>query len=325
LADYRIVFFDEIEDPYKVTLMFQLSFFFPPLPSRLQYNREHDDRFTPEFGIFAVTRDGDVAAGHLLMRIKTETKEGGLEIGGVNAVGTRPDYARQGIMTAIMDRSHDYFRERGLEYSLLTSSWRLGAMVMYGRMDYAEISSGHLATKYPNQARTPKPPDVDVRPFTDEDFDAIDRVYNEAVQGSYGLIHRPKHFLKARKFASGGEIKGSDLRIAQQGDRVTGYAHWDVNPRHTESLEIMSLDRESMHALLAEIEQRNPTGAVTILCEGLIGEEVGWLKEAGYTAPVKMYSSTVVKSLKGKTDGAAIRQMYGVDEGRFRLGEWDST
>ncbi len=304
--------------------MFHLSFIFPTLPSILQYLREHDDRYTPEFGIFAVTEDGTVAAGHLLMRIPTETKEGRLEIGGVNSVGTRPDHARQGLMTTIMNRSHEYFREQGQEYSLLTSSWRLGAMVMYGRMDYAEISSGHLATKYPNQPRTPPPPNVQVRTFTEEDFDAVDTVYNEAVKGTYGLIHRPRHFLKARKFSSG-EIKWEDLRIAEHEGRVTGYAHWDVNPRHTESLEIMSLDRESMHALLAEAEQRNPTGAITILCEGLIRKEVGWLKEAGYIAPVKMYSSTVVKSLKAKTDADAIKRMYGVDEGKFRLGEWDST
>ena len=324
MADYRIVFYDEIDDPYKITLMFHLSFIYPTLPSVLQYQREHDDRYTPEFGIFAVTKDGTVAAGHLLMRIPTETREGRLVIGGVNAVGTRPDQGRQGMMTAVMNRSHEYFREQGLEYSLLTSSWRLGAMVMYGRMDYAEISSGHLATKYPNQPRTPPPQNVQVRHVTEEDFDAVDSVYNEAVRGSYGLIHRPKHFLKARKFSSG-EIKWADLRIAEHEGRVTGYAHWDVNPRHTESLEIMALNREYMHALLAESEQRNSTGAITILCEGLIGKEIGWLKEAGYNAPVKMYSTTVVKSLKGKTDAEAIKSMYGVDAEKFRLGEWDST
>src|SRR5712692_4343425 len=126
MADYRIVFYDEIDDPYKITLMFQLSFIYPTLPSVLQYQREHDDRYTPEFGIFAVTQDGTVAAGHLLMRIPTETKEGRLEIGGVNSVGTRPDHARHGIMTSLMNRSHEYFQEQGLEYSVLTSSWRLG-------------------------------------------------------------------------------------------------------------------------------------------------------------------------------------------------------
>ncbi len=324
MADYRVVFFDEIEDPFQITLMFQLSLIWPAMPRILEYIRKHDDRYTPEFGIFAVTKDSTVAGGHLLMQIPTESKDGLLEIGGVNAVGMRPDYGRKGIMTAIMNRSHEYFRERGLEYSLLTSSWRLGAMIMYGRMDYAEISAGNLAAKYPNQPRTPMPPTMKVRAFTEDDFDAVDTVYNEAVKGSLGLIHRPKHFLKARKF-SPGEIKWEDLRIAQRGDKITGYAHWDVNPRRSESMEIIALDRESMQSLLAEAEQRNPTGAIMILCEGLVAEEIGWLKEAGYIAPVKLYSSTVMKSLKENTDAEALKRMYGVDEGKFRLGEWDST
>ncbi len=324
MPDHRIVFFDEVEDLYQITLMFQLSLIWPAMPKILQYMREHDDRYTPEFGIFAVTKDGIVAGGHLFMRITTETKVGKLEIGGVNAVGTRPDQARKGIMTSIMNRTHEYFREQGLEYSLLTSSWRLGAMVMYGRMDYLEINSGHLAAKYPNQPHTPSPPDLQVRAFTESDLDAVDAVYNEAVKESYGLIHRPKHFLKARKFSSG-EIKWEDLRIAQRVDRVTGYAHWDVNPRRSESLEIMALDEASMHALLSEAEGRNPAGAITILCEGLTDREIDWLKNAGYKAPIKMYSSTVAKSLREKTNVDAIRGMFGIDEGIFRLGEWDST
>ncbi len=324
MPDYRIVFHDEIDDPYKITLMFHLSLFFPAMPNILQYVREHDDRYTPEFGIFAVMMDGTVAGGHLLMRIPTETTDGKLEIGGVNAVGTRPDHARRGIMTAIMNRTHEYFRERDLEYSLLTSSWRLGAMVMYGKMDYAEISSGWVAFKYPNLARTPMPSEAKVRAFTESDFDAVDGVFNEAVKGSYGLIYRPRHFLKARKFSSG-EIKWEDLRIVQRGERVTGYAHWETNPRTYDTKEIMALDKASFHALLADAEQRTPGVATVTLCEGLTDLEIGWLREAGYLAPLKMYSSTVVKSLRGKTNAEAIKRTYGVDVGKFRLGEWDST
>jgi len=64
LAEFKIVFFDEIDDPYKVTLLFQLSLSFPAMPEVLEELRANDDRYTPEFGIFAVTEDGDVAAGH---------------------------------------------------------------------------------------------------------------------------------------------------------------------------------------------------------------------------------------------------------------------
>jgi len=131
LSDFRIVFFDEIDDPYKVTLIFQLSLSWPATPRLLQELRSNDDRFTREFGIFAVTRDGTVASGHLLMRISTQTTKGRLEVGGINAVSTRPDFARRGLMTALTNRTHEYFREHDLEYSVLTTSRRLGAMRLY--------------------------------------------------------------------------------------------------------------------------------------------------------------------------------------------------
>jgi hypothetical protein len=42
-------------------------------------------RYTREFGIFALTENGDVAAGHLLMKTSTETAAGRLDLRGVNA------------------------------------------------------------------------------------------------------------------------------------------------------------------------------------------------------------------------------------------------
>jgi len=140
LAEFKIVFFDEIDDPYKVTLLFQLSLSFPAMPEVLEELRANDDRYTPEFGIFAVTEDGDVAAGHLLMKIATETTAGRLYVGGVNAVGTRPEFARRGLMTTVMNTTHEYFREHGLEHSVLTTSSRVGAIVLYERLGYAELA-----------------------------------------------------------------------------------------------------------------------------------------------------------------------------------------
>jgi predicted acetyltransferase len=60
------------------------------------------------------------------MKISTETAVGRLDVGGVNAVGTHPRFARRGAMTAVMNASHKYFKEHGLEYSVLTSSGSLG-------------------------------------------------------------------------------------------------------------------------------------------------------------------------------------------------------
>ena len=325
MGEFRIVYFDEVDDPYKISLMFQLSLWSSMMPKVLREIREHDDRYTPEFGIFAITREGTVAAGHLLMQITTETVEGMLEVGGVNAVGTRPDFARRGFMTAIMEASHEYFRERGLPLSALTTSNRLGAAIMYGRLGYREIVCDTMCVKHPNQPRSHTSPDLSVRAFRDDDVRGIYEVYRESVSESYGFIQRPTNFLQARKY-SAGELKPKDnMRIAERGGKVVGYAYWDSNPRVSECHEILAADQSSFHALLADAELRNPEAGILILSTGLTEREFGWLRAANFQGPLKGYGSLVMKDLKRKTRPAELKRLYGVGAGSFRLGTWDGT
>ena len=326
MSDFRIAFFDEIDDPYKVTLLFQLSLSWSAMPKLLQELRSNDERYTREFGIFAVTKDGTVASGHLLMRILTQTTQGRLEVGGISAVSTRPDFTRRGLMTSIADRTHEYLQELGLEYSVLTTSRRLGAMAMYQQLGYVEIDHSKAAVKYPNQPRTLSPENVRVRPFSETDVDSIDDVYKRAVEGSTGFIYRPKNFLKARNYTKGCQIKPREnMRLVERGDSVTGYAYWESSPTTSDALEIMALDEISFHSLLADAERRNPDAAVMVWCDGLIDPEIKWLKRAGYEGPLEAYGSFLAKSLKQKTDSHSIREMYGVESDKFRIGLWDGT
>ncbi len=326
LSDFRIVFFDEIDDPYKVTLLFQLSLPWPAMPRLLQELRSNDDRYTREFGIFAVTKEGTVASGHLLMRISTQTTKGRLEVGGISAVSTRPDFARSGLMTSVTNKAHEYFRELDLEYSVLTTSRRLGAMTLYQQLDYREISHSMVAVKYPNQPRTPPPEDVRVRAFSETDVADIDGVYKRAVEGSTGFIYRPRNFLKARNYTKGLQIKPREnMRLVERGDSVTGYAYWESSPTTSDALEIMANDEISFHGLLADAERRNPDAAVTVWCDGLIDPEIKWLKRAGYEGPLEAYGSFLAKSLKQETNSHSIKEMYGVELGKFRIGLLDGT
>ena len=318
--------FDEIDDPLKVTRLFQLSLSFTATPKVLEELRANDDRYTPEFGIFALTERGDVAAGHLLMKIPTETTVGRLDVGGVNAVGTHPGFARRGAMTAVMNASHKYFREHGLEHSVITTSRTLGAMMLYERLGYVELARSTLAMKYPNQPRMSAQSEFNIRPYSDEDLSQIDRVFGEAVGGSYGFIHRPNNFLKARNHTIGLDINPKQkLRVARREGLVSGYAYWESNPNLSSAHEILALDRSSFHALLADAEQRNPEAGILVRCGGLTKLETGWIKEAGYQGPIESYGRAIIKSLTGETDSERMKALYGVSLGKFRVGLWDNT
>lgn len=326
LTDFRIVYFDEVKDPYQITLLLQLSLFFSATPELLQEMRTYDDRYTPEFGIFAVSPDGTIAAGHLLMRIQTETVNGRLDVGGVNAVATRPGFARRGIMTQVMRTTHQYFLDRGLEYSVLTTSDSLVAAILYEKLGYEELDRSRIAVKYPNQPRTRTPSNINVRSFHEGDRPIIDRIYREVVAGSFGFIYRPDNFLKARNCAADKAINPTEkLRIAEREGQPVGYAYWEQNPRITEAYEILALDRPSFQALLADAEARTPNSSIWVWCDGLADLEVEWLKDAGYQAPIEAYGRAVIKNLKGKTESEELKELYGVDTGKFRLGLWDGT
>lgn len=325
MPDVKIVFFDEVDDLYKVSLLFQLSLSWPTSRKSLDKIRANDDRYTPEFGIFAVTKEGIVAAGHLLMRIPTATLNGRLDVGAVNAVATRPDFARRGIMTSIMKRTHNYFRGKHLTYSVLTTSKRLGAAIMYERLGYVEVDHSEMAVKYPNQPRTAAPSAVHVNPLSEADPAHIEDVYQNVVAGSCGFICRPRNFLKARNIISTGTWSDEKLRIARRGNLMTGYAYWESDPIHSEALELIAVDKSSFHALLSDEERRNPDAGMIVWCDGLTNLEIEWLTAAGYQGPLQGYGRFLVTSLKEKTDRNRIAAMYGVDIGKFRMGRWDST
>jgi GNAT superfamily N-acetyltransferase len=326
MTDFRVVYFDEVKDPYQITLLLQLSLYFTATPEHLAQMRKNDDRYTPEFGVFAVTPEGKVTAGHLLMQIPTETVKGRLDVGGVNAVATRPDFARKGIMSAVMSKAHEYFIDRDLEYSYLTTSNRLVAAGLYEKLGYVELDRSRCAAKYPNQSRLQAPAKTNVRSGSEDDRPTVDEIFRKVVAGSYGFVHRPKDFLRARAGMVDREVILSEkLRIVEKDKQPTGYAYWELNPRFTEATELIAHDRDSFRALLAEAETRTPNSIIWVWCDGLTKRESDWFKDTGYEVPIESYGRAVIKDLKKKNDSLVLRKLYGVERGEFRWGVWDGT
>ena len=72
-----------------------------------------------------------------VMDLTTRTVDGETEkVGGVFAVATLPGYTRQGICTQLLRRAHDYFRDRGYRFSLLTAGQPSVAYALYCKLGY---------------------------------------------------------------------------------------------------------------------------------------------------------------------------------------------
>lgn len=139
MDNFRVVYYDELDDVFQITTLYYFSLGWPITPEILEELHRNYNRFTPEFGMFAVNHDGAVVGGVLLMEIPTETLDGKLNVGGLFAVATRPGYHRRGVMTNLITRIHEYFPEHQLDYSFLTTGLNLGAHSMYEKLGYEDL------------------------------------------------------------------------------------------------------------------------------------------------------------------------------------------
>lgn len=74
-----------------------------------------------------------------------------------------------------------------------------------------------------------------------------------------------------------------------------------------------------------ELTTRTPDRIVGVWRDGLTKLELGWLEGIGYQVPIYGYGKAIIKKLRGETDSRSVKALYGVNEGRFRLGIWDGT
>ncbi len=325
MKNFQIAYYDELDDVSQLTSLYALSLNWPVTPRLLMEKRRNDDRYAPEFGLFAVTDDGTVIGGVFLMQIQTKTLKGKLTVGGINAVATRPGYQRKGVMTTLMNRCHRYFAERQIDYSFLTTSQTLGAHSMYKKLGYEDIVVREIAWK-----TSEKPLQLDweliVTEFQEGDDSAVYRIFLNATKNGYGFVYRPANFLKAR--INGPFPKPSPLekmRLAKHGDETIGYAYWEDEARFAVCTEILALSKIAFASLLADAETRFQNQVPIVHCPGMSNREIAWLQSAGYNTNVPTYGVVMAKSLKRHADLREIKSLFGLDKGLFRMGVWDST
>lgn len=321
---FRIVFYDEVTDVSQIVMLYYLSLNWSTNPKALKRMRRDDDRYAPEFGLYAVNPDGTVIGGVLLMQIPVETMKGKVVVGGISAVATRPGFQRMGVMTDLVNRSHEYFAEHGLDYSFLTTSKTRVAHGFYEKMGYMDLKTDEIAWKLARKPSLTHDKRIVITGFEEQNAVGVYEIFKNATKDSYGFIYRPPNFLGAR-YECGKIEPLKKMRLAKQNGKVSGYAYWDSASQINTCEEILALDESSFKTLLSDAEARFSDEFLAVRCKGLIDNEIGWLRSAGYTTGIPTSGVVMVKSLNGHAGLDGIKRLFGVDKGLFRMGEWDST
>ncbi len=323
MDDFRIVYYRELADVFQLTTLYHLSLNWPATPQVLSQLCRNDDRYTPEFGMFVISRDDVVVGGVLLMEIPTETTRGKSIVGALNAVATRPGYERRGVMTALIAKCHEYFAERGIEHIFLTTSLSLGAHGMYKKLGYKDLTMREISWKLGGKSPVSYDREAIVTHFQEHNKSDVNRIFKTATKNSYGFTYRSPNFLKARQDGKLAPLK--KMRLAKRGNEVTGYAYWETSPEVCICPEILALNKSSFIALLADAENRFHQSFLVIHAGGLTEHEIGWLQSAYYSTKIQTYGTVMVQTLRGDMSLQNIKSLFGVDKGLFRMGTWDST
>ncbi|MCJ7429839.1 GNAT family N-acetyltransferase [Candidatus Bathyarchaeota archaeon] len=251
-------------------------------------------------GFCAVEKSG--VLGYVgVMDLRTRKLDGELEpTGGIYGVATMPNHLRKGVCTALMNRAHEYFRERGYRFSFLGTGHSLVAHSLYEKLGYRDsldIPSAYKTIQSKN-----------AEPFVKEKVGKVDlgkvlEIYNRSVKGRTGLVVRDEEFLMMLK-------KNERLTDKQYIVGEEGYAIvQDIKYAWVNGIlirELVSSNAKEANRLLGLVERR----ARNLICDRAVLDDdlLRVYESRGYVVLKKGQGVIMAKPL---TADASLKQSYG--------------
>jgi GNAT superfamily N-acetyltransferase len=251
---------------------------------------------------FSAVDNGRLVGYVGVMDLTTRTLNGSVECaGGVYGVATSPSHLRKGISTMLMNRAHQYFREKGYRFSFLATSHTIVAYALYLKLGYTDVFERPSAYKVlkPKRAKLPREERA-----AKLDLDRLLQVYNKCVKDKTGLVVRDKDYLVMLTRAE--SLSGKDCIIDHDGyvlfkDNVGG--PWSGG---TWIRELVASNDKEMNRLLERLE----TKAKDLIFDRAAMNEtlLQVYKSRGYMIQKRSHPVIMAKPL---TAEASFKQTYG--------------
>jgi predicted acetyltransferase len=179
-----------------------------------------------------------------VMDIPTRTANGDIEcVGGIYGAATLPGYTSQGVCTTLMNIAHDYFIEKGHDFSFLVTSQSLIAHSLYRRLGYSDLIE--YPSAYKNIENKRQKTHAEKSPKLD--FDKILKMYNIFTEDKTGFVVRDKAFMKA-------VAKGEQINPKQCIANKNGYMIFRDDKSGIDIREIIALNGREMDRLVDSAE-----------------------------------------------------------------------
>jgi predicted acetyltransferase len=301
----KIVTYHQLEPKDGFMLLMDQAFWWPLSPSQLDKIINLDIRLKNSPVGFCAVEDGKLAGFVGVMDIPTRTVSRNEEtVGGIWCVATNPRFAKRGISKTLMDKAHQYFQEKKYHFSFLTTSRTIIAYAIYVKMGYVEVEKVNL---YPEAYKVFNEVKPELKSETGLDSAKIFNIYQESVRDKTGFVVRQNDFL-----AVSSESKRFDEKKSIQIEN--GYALVGGPREVSRIMELVSLDEQTYHKLLDQVESITPNGVI----DRMITDEklLKIYKSRGYRIEEGDHGVVMVKKL-GKFD---FEEKYG---DAFHIGMMD--
>jgi len=191
----RIATYRELQSKDELLPLFQQAFWWPFNPKEFEKTIKADPRLRNSPVGYAAIKSNHLVGFVGVMEIMTRTTEGSEEkVGGVWGVVTHPAHARKGIFTALMQKSHEYFKEQGYKFSLLNTSKSLIAYTFYQKLGYRDVTVYPSAYKVVKQ--TKKTTRKSGKKNTKLDWSGILDMFNQVTEDRSGFVVRSTQYGK---------------------------------------------------------------------------------------------------------------------------------
>lgn len=169
-----------------------------------------------------------------------------VKVGGIWDVATHPAHTRKGVATTLMQRTHESFKEKDCQFSLLTSGRADIAYNFYKNLGYKEVLTLPSAYKIIKPTKKlVKAAKTKMKP----DWNRILRVYRQVTEDLTGLVIRSEKYMKML-----------ELRKIIQPEKTMqtekGYALLKENEGKVSIKEIMTPTKEETIRLIREVEEK---------------------------------------------------------------------
>lgn len=192
--------------------------------------RKLDRHVTDFFAIYAMENGRAVGqVGSVVVPV--ETTEGGIDVGFIWGVCTRPLSAQRGIATGLMLENHRRLRSRGVRYCLLATNRSFVAYELYKKLGYRDLLPFRRGIWKPAGGTG-----RDISFALSRGTGPLIAIHKKYCEGLLGFVHRPANFLRVRNlwFVTQLNIVGTFRR----GPRPVGYV---LGSRDKRSLKIHEL------------------------------------------------------------------------------------